>query len=778
MAEARTVREHVLRIVRAGIGVAALCLAFGVPRQAHAARRIPRSDLRSWSKRVARERSQRSDSQKHAQATQILEDGGDVSTAVPLLIELLGSRESELASAAGEELRSIGVPAVPALVAALSNRSSRDPVIADLADILGEIGDPTAVAVLAKASVRSGPGRERAFEALVRIGEPSVPIFRRSLESANAHEARMGVVGLARVLSREAVPDLIQALDGKAPLEAVRALQRLEDRRAVKPLLAFLGQRWDPKQGVRGDVRTAVTEALTALIGSNAAKRRIARIAGDAEIAPTMLGTSELRRFKSRINGRDHRFTAQCYIAGVVLLLFITLVVAGMRDGAETPTVRSSSVPAAELPPRYERVIEKWQRFFGRARGVLGKMVWLAWWVALADVVWTIVDSWRVLRFLNALARHRPPEPFYPQHALHFWSGVSVLVAGCILAMQRGSETEAPQSVTPTWGDTIRNDSIMIALGTGVLAYVVFSAPERFLSLAVPALPVALLLGGCFGTCVFLRAIPVFPAWREVARLHAADIACDEFLAETWSYAQSPGHDNERSLGYVYAQLVEWCSENGRHLASEERLAAVYGVKQNEAAMGVLDAFFKYRASEDESPWLLWTDAVDAERYDTYCRERDHVRVTPEDFRARWETEREEALERSVYEFLRSRIGGKPSRQLRSDHGRGSGLGALRPAYLKTVAAQPGLRLGHDAFLSAARAAFERLLSEAQGREAAAQAAREKETRRKLDEAMKQATGTLPRKKTRWEEDIERAHKRDRDFVMGERQKGRLRPHG
>jgi HEAT repeat protein len=145
----------------------------------------------------------------------------DAEAALPSLIEGLTFQRGEkdkLAWPVRDALLRMGTHAVPSLIEALSNSS--EPVWGNAADILGEIGDPTAIPALLE-KLRTGrkggflDGRKYVVEALGKIGcDEAVDALAELIidRRENEYTVRDAIWSLGKIGARRAAPFLVEQL--------------------------------------------------------------------------------------------------------------------------------------------------------------------------------------------------------------------------------------------------------------------------------------------------------------------------------------------------------------------------------------------------------------------------------------------------------------------------------------------------------------------------------------------------------------------------------------
>jgi len=166
--------------------------------------------------------------------------------------------------------------AVEPLIAILGRREHLDDrLIESIARALGGIADPRAAAPLVRALVHGDPGKT-VTAALVRIGVPAVPALIAALWNHPYQDGQRtvyaGVVVALNGIGSAAVEPLVAALgnaDEQIRRGTVAVLGQIGDQRAVEPLIASLG---DADEQVRRDAagvlgQFAAPRAVEPLVG-------------------------------------------------------------------------------------------------------------------------------------------------------------------------------------------------------------------------------------------------------------------------------------------------------------------------------------------------------------------------------------------------------------------------------------------------------------------------------------------------------------------------------
>ena len=179
----------------------------------------------------------------------------DITAALPALVEGLAlsfdgeDRTRELVFRTRRTLVGIGQDAVPQLVEALAG--ANETILANVADVLGQIGNDTAVPALLSrlADGRKGgflDARSHVVQALGDIGSPKAASALMEIVSdrrENEYTVRDAIWSLGQIGSADATPFLLEQLP-RHPRETqtliVVVLGTLGDDRAVPALAAFL----------------------------------------------------------------------------------------------------------------------------------------------------------------------------------------------------------------------------------------------------------------------------------------------------------------------------------------------------------------------------------------------------------------------------------------------------------------------------------------------------------------------------------------------------------
>ncbi|MBZ0285113.1 MAG: HEAT repeat domain-containing protein [Anaerolineae bacterium] len=166
--------------------------------------------------------------------------------AVPALIATLSDSNPAVGEAVFNALLQIGSRAVPELVDALPN-TDRD-TRRDIANLLGQIGDPRAVPMLARTLWDKEPSvMQAALRAFQMIGEGAIPGLITLLQHKDEKLRIAAAWALGEIGNREAVPALIKTLEDRRSAalrqQAADALGRIGDAEAVNALSRALGDR-------------------------------------------------------------------------------------------------------------------------------------------------------------------------------------------------------------------------------------------------------------------------------------------------------------------------------------------------------------------------------------------------------------------------------------------------------------------------------------------------------------------------------------------------------
>jgi HEAT repeat protein len=164
--------------------------------------------------------------------------------AVPFLIEVFHAHREADRDRAARVLWRIGAPAVEPLLAVLQEKSATPEMRTASASALGMIGDPRAVKglVLLLRDERYFV-RQRAAQALGRIGEPAVDMLLEMANSSVPATREAAVEALGTTASKRGIDRTIELLsDSNANVRsaAVRALGETSSERAISPLISLL----------------------------------------------------------------------------------------------------------------------------------------------------------------------------------------------------------------------------------------------------------------------------------------------------------------------------------------------------------------------------------------------------------------------------------------------------------------------------------------------------------------------------------------------------------
>lgn len=162
--------------------------------------------------------------------------------AVDSLILALKDDESFVRWAAAEALGEIkDVKAVDPLIVALQQGK-----VGMAATALGEIGDLRAIEPLINAGgMNDFKTRQRATNAIIKIGTPALKPLINALQSQEWHIKRLAIVCLGEINDPQAIiPSLLATLknedDFELLCETINALSKFKDERIIEPLLAML----------------------------------------------------------------------------------------------------------------------------------------------------------------------------------------------------------------------------------------------------------------------------------------------------------------------------------------------------------------------------------------------------------------------------------------------------------------------------------------------------------------------------------------------------------
>jgi HEAT repeat protein len=155
------------------------------------------------------------------------------------LVGILGSPDGTLRWTAARSLASIGKPALAPLLAAMAKGKPDERECT--AWTLGEIGDPAAVPLLVSVLSSKIPSLVGAsIDALVKIGAPAVQKCTKALGSLNPRVRAAAAEVLGRIGGPAAVDILASALEDKdagVREQAARALGHIDDVKAIPPLV-------------------------------------------------------------------------------------------------------------------------------------------------------------------------------------------------------------------------------------------------------------------------------------------------------------------------------------------------------------------------------------------------------------------------------------------------------------------------------------------------------------------------------------------------------------
>jgi HEAT repeat protein len=168
------------------------------------------------------------------------------SSDIKSLIASLGEKDATKRQSAYESLVSMGKAATDSLIEALP--SSRERMRHEIISALGEIGDPRAVTPLVKLlGDKDGLTRKLSREALVAIGQLSVPALIEASES-KSKEVRWGAAkALGEIADPASIPTLVKLLEDKEFEIRWLAAEGLivMDRESLLPILRELVSRAD-----------------------------------------------------------------------------------------------------------------------------------------------------------------------------------------------------------------------------------------------------------------------------------------------------------------------------------------------------------------------------------------------------------------------------------------------------------------------------------------------------------------------------------------------------
>lgn len=233
--------------------------------------------------------------------------------AVGPLVDAFSDGNQDVREKAAEEIKKIGMPAVPALLAALGSENAEIRRLA--ASSFYGLGDcslvdaPSINALIAHLEDQDGTVRVKAAMALSRIGYGyafAVPALSKALEDADPRVRMFAATALGRVGERSALPALTRALedpDDSVRKEAVIALVVFGDPSSVPKLMPRLR---DSSTTVRAHVALALSRfgdvsAVPGLIDALEDREPIVRI--NAATALSVLGDrTSIRPLRRALN--------------------------------------------------------------------------------------------------------------------------------------------------------------------------------------------------------------------------------------------------------------------------------------------------------------------------------------------------------------------------------------------------------------------------------------------------------------------------------------------
>jgi HEAT repeat protein/WD40 repeat protein len=160
-----------------------------------------------------------------------------------------------VAAALGELADPSGLPIVLTLL-----MDSHAEVVRDAIGALREIGDPRTVPILLMFGQRDAALRLQAREAVVGMGSEAVEKLIEIAQGRNETLVREAVVALGRIRDSRAVHPLLSTLDrssGPVRVAVVEALGRIADARAVGPLIGLLD---DPEEEIQISAANALVQ--------------------------------------------------------------------------------------------------------------------------------------------------------------------------------------------------------------------------------------------------------------------------------------------------------------------------------------------------------------------------------------------------------------------------------------------------------------------------------------------------------------------------------------
>lgn len=223
--------------------------------------------------------------------------------AIPVLAKYLDSHE--FCEAAARTLAALGPPAVEPLAGHLKGDQPGDVFVCRA---LGDLGDPAAVAPLARAlRIKGGPAQEAAAGALVRIGPPALDSLIEIVLEPDGPTAVLAVRAIAQMAGAQSPQRTRIAAAGSGDTEATEATKT-----SIEPLIAALEHKeWEVRIEVAATLGafragSAVAPLLKALQlheetkGADpqkfraAATKAVKDILGEADAKPALMKTLRL----------------------------------------------------------------------------------------------------------------------------------------------------------------------------------------------------------------------------------------------------------------------------------------------------------------------------------------------------------------------------------------------------------------------------------------------------------------------------------------------------
>lgn len=207
-------------------------------------------------------------------AVKLAEVAGD--EAVETLSELLQEEDRVVKEGTVEILGEIGTKKAAQILTVYLG----DEVVAGhVAETLASIGEPAVEPLVAALRDQDSDVRSRTAEVLVQIGEPAVESLIRALRDDDRWVRRGVAEALGRIEDRRAVEPLIEVLgDELAAWEAAEALGQIGDGRAIEPLIAAMRDElvgWAAAEALV-QIGAPAVEPLIGALGDELARRAAA----------------------------------------------------------------------------------------------------------------------------------------------------------------------------------------------------------------------------------------------------------------------------------------------------------------------------------------------------------------------------------------------------------------------------------------------------------------------------------------------------------------------